>query len=165
MKNAACILSALFIAGCASIVQPFVAGKPDYATVPEQALRQVATEIETAIENGQRTPDIADREGVVVNTESIRQAIRTRAARVELVKTFLATGHAVEKDDGLIWIIDSKDYKRSGNRRSRNRDALLINRENDDRRIIYEGIAEASGMPSKSRGAMRKIFRDARTAL
>ena len=159
MKKAFMILGVLAIAaGCNSVMGSFVKLKPDYADLPVDDLRQVADEIERAVARGDREAEIANRGAVVVDTDAIRQAIRTRAARRELVDAFLQTGFVWERRDGLLWVIPSKEYKRAGTRRDRDRNALLVSGENTDRWAIYEGIIKASSFSPRSLSALKSIF-------
>jgi len=152
----------LACAGCISIGNPFIHSKPNYAKLPAEEMKAVAAEIERAIQSGDREPTIADRGGIVVNTEAIKQAIRTRAARSEILNAFLDSGYAREDRTGLISIVHSKEYKKSANGNKRDRDALLIMSENSNRWAIYQGIREASNLPSGSLSAIQAIFHDAR---
>jgi hypothetical protein len=136
--------------------------KPDYAELPVDSLREVAREIEQAVHDGNREFSIADRDGVVVNTEVIQQAIRTRAARARLVAAFLETGHTQEMRNGLIEVLRTREYKKFGSSRDRDRNALVVLGENTDRWAIYEGIVDAGNFPSKSLGAVQRIFFEAR---
>jgi len=151
------------VAGCRTVIEPFVMMKPDYRDLPVDRLREVALEIERAVEAGNRTPDIPDRGGIVINTEDVLQSIRTRAARAELVNRFRDTGHAYEHQ-GLLWILRSAEYKKSGTRRKRDLDARLVIWENEDRRRIYGGILEAGNFPRQSRTAIQEVFHEARVA-
>ncbi len=136
--------------------------KPDYADLPVDALREVAREIEQTVHEGNREAEIADRGGIVVSTDTIRQAIRTRAARARLVDAFLETGHAWELKSGLLEILRTREYKKFGTSRDRDRNALVVLGENTDRWAIYEGIINAGNFPAKSRGAVQRIFYEAR---
>jgi hypothetical protein len=146
------------VAGC----HTFTRVKPDYRDLPVDALREVALEIEQAVQRGDREPEISDREGIVVSTEAIRHAIRTRAARSELVNELLDRGHGWEKRGGLLATDRGKEYKKATTRQQRDRDALLVMSENDDRWVLYEGILKASGISPKSLSATQLIFFEAR---
>lgn len=148
--------------GCVSLGNPFVHIKPNYAKLPAEVMKQVALEIEQAVQKGEREPNIADRDGIVVNTDIIKQAIRTRAARSEIVNVFLDSGHAFEAQNGLISVLRTKDYKKSSTSKQRDRNALLVMSENENRWALYEGIVEASKLPSGSHSAVQAIFHDAR---
>lgn len=152
------------LSGCVSIGTPLrdQSGLSDYGNLPVEQLREVANEIEAAVSAGNREPAIANRDSVIVDSEEVVQAIRTRAARAELVGEFRATGHAVEQQNGMLHILRSQAYKKSGTRRTRDRDAVLVMGENDNRWSIYEGILEASDFPPKSLGAIQTIFAQAR---
>ena len=159
-------LSTLALAGCQNfslpLVRPFAGGTADYATVPEATLREVALEIEQAVKNNQGDVVIADREGVLVSTQEIQQAIQTRAKRSPLYQEFLGTGFAFEMRNGLGSILRSKEYKNFGTSGDRDRNALLIMSENSDRWTIYEGIVNANNYPSRSLAAVQAIFFEAR---
>jgi len=157
------MLSAVvLLAGCSTFHNPFWRMKPDYSNLPEEALRAVAADIEQAVREGNRESDIADRDGVMVNTPEIRQAIRARAARREILSEFLDTGHAYEKQNGLVYLLPSKEYRKSTKRRQRDRNALLIMNENNDRWTLYEGIVKASNLPPRALSAVQEIFHEAR---
>ena len=162
VASAALILVALV--GCRSLVGSVVEFKPDYAEVPEAALREIAAEIEAAVQAGNREPNIADRGGIVISSDEVKQAIRTRAARSELINNFLDTGHSWERQDGLIWVIRSSDYKKAGTSRDRDRNALLIDGENANRWALYEGIVKDSNLAPGALSAVRAIFAEARVA-
>lgn len=150
------------LAGCASVGNPFARMKPDYNALPAEAMRAVAKEIEAAVARGDREPKVADRGGVVVSTPEIQQAIRTRAARATLVGNFLDTGFAWERSNGLIAILRSREYKRAGASRDRDRNAVVVIGENQNRWTIYEGIIKASKLSPRALGAIQDIFHKAR---
>ena len=163
MRNLFLVCAAAgLVAGCVSVVNPFTHLTPDYSSVPESALRAVAVEIETAVAAGNRDVQIQDREGVVVSTPEVQQAIRTRAVRVALVKAFLDSGHACEQRSGMLNTLRSKEYKKSTSKRDRDRNALLVMGENNDRWALYEGIVAASKFPPRARGAVQDAFYRAR---
>lgn len=149
-------------AGCAAprmLVPSTVGATQD---VPEQALRELAAQIETAVAQGERDHGIDDYEGIVVSTPEIHQAIRTRAARREVLDEFLNTGFGWERADGMVHILRSGEYKRSGTRQSRDRDALIVMSENDDRWTLYEGLIEANRYGRGALDQIRTIFSEAR---
>ncbi len=162
MKHTLLIAVIALVAGCTSVATSMVHMKPDYSQLPEQAMRDLANELEQAVQMGNRTPAIADREGIVVNTDLILQTIRTRAARIERVNALLGTGHVVEKRNGLLYIIRTKAYKKSTTRQQRDRDALVVMGENGDRWALYEGLLEASQFPPRALSAIQEIFHIAR---
>ncbi|MBI5093248.1 MAG: hypothetical protein HZB26_12515 [Candidatus Hydrogenedentes bacterium] len=153
---------ALLSAGCASIGSPFSKIKPDYSALPADAMKAVAKEIETAIAKGEREPKIADQGGVVVNNESVMQAIRTRAARLELIDGMLNSGFAYEDNHGLITIQRNAAYKKTGTSQDRDRNAVAIISENQSRWTLYEGIVDASHFSPRALGAIQQIFHEAR---
>ena len=153
------LLVAGLLVGCST----FMSMKPDYSALPEEAMRQVALEIETAIQKGDRQPQIADRGGVVVNEENITQAIRARAARSELINRFLDSGFGWEGINGLVYIRTSAEYKKATTRRERDTNALTIDGECADRWTIYEGIVKSSNLsPRRALPAVQRIFHEAR---
>lgn len=166
MRNAiAFCLAGLLLTGCATSVNPFIRLKPDYSTVPEEAIREAALEIERSVVQGNRDAEIASRNGLVLDTPEIRQAIRTRAARAELLGQFLSSGHAYEQPSGLVSILRSREYKRFGTSRDRDRYALLVMSENNDRWVIYEGIVKASKLSPRALSAVQHAFYQARIEL
>ncbi|NIA13250.1 MAG: DUF1318 domain-containing protein [Nitrospiraceae bacterium] len=159
-----CILCALLLAavgGCA-ITAPFLHLKPDYTDLPADALRAVAEEIEAAVQRGDREPEIADRDGVAVSSERVKQAIRMRAARAEILNDFRDTGYARESRNGLIKLLHSKEYKQNTTKRDRDRYAMVVYNENNDRWAIYEGIVEDSNYASRVLPAVQETFFAAR---
>ena len=121
-------------------------------------------QVESAIAAGERTPALSDTGGVVVNTDSVMQAIRTRAARHELVEGLLQAGYAVQQRSGLIAIQRSKDYKKATTGEERNRHALIVLSENNDRWAIYEGIRKASSFAPSALNAIQDTFYRAQVA-
>jgi hypothetical protein len=158
VKRCVVLLLVAGMVGC----NTFVKVKPNYSKVPVDALREVAIEIERAVQEGDRQPEIANREGIVVDSDVVKQAIRTRAARSELVNAFRATGHAWERRNGMIHIIRSAEYKKLGSRQDRDRRALLIWNEEQDRWRLYEGILKDSNFPRRAQEAIQRIFYEAR---
>lgn len=164
MRRCALPVLLLLLTGCQSVLGPFGRIKPDYGVVPKDDLRAVAHEIERAVQAGDREAVIAGREGIIVNTPVIMQAVRTRTARSALVNDFLDSGHGWERRDGFLWIIRSKAYKKECTRKSRDRDALVVYSEKDNRWAIYEGILKANGFSPKTLSTIRAIFYEARLA-
>ncbi len=157
------LLLTVTIVGCATVQQSVSAVRPDATgDLPEQELLAVAVAIESAVSKGDRETHIENTQQVIVETDAIQQAIRTRAARRPLIDTFLDTGFAWERADGLIHIIRSGDYKRSGTRRSRDRDAVLIMGENNDRWVLYEEILKESNFSRRDLDRLRALFTQAR---
>lgn len=154
----------VILAGCATVTSTFGGMRPDYRGVPEDALNQVAAQVEAAIAASNRTPAISDTEGVVVNTEAVMQAIRTRAARRTLLDELLDAGYAVQQRSGLIAIRRTREYKKETSGDERNRHALIVLSENNDRWAIYEGIRKASNFGPSSLGAIQDAFYRAQVA-
>jgi hypothetical protein len=164
-KIVLCGALVIFAVGCqgvTSVVQPFVSLKPDYTDVPVEDLRALAGQVEREIAAGNRNPNIADRGLLTLDDPAITQAIRTRAARYELVDAFRSTEFGWEKRDSLIWIIRSSAYKESGTRRSRDRDASIVLGENNDRWTIYEQLVKINNLPPASLSAVQRVFYEAR---
>lgn len=155
----------LSFSGCVTIQNTVSSVRPDYTTLPEETVREVAHEIETAIHQGNRDAEIADRGGIVISTPAMQQAIRTRAARNELIAQARTEGWGREQEDGLISIERDRDYNKGRNRRQKNRDAGLIIGENNDRWALYEGIRKESGLPPRSLSAIQHIFADVRAEI
>jgi len=151
-------------AGCASIGSPFTKMKPDYTKLPADAMKAVALEIETAVSKGEREPKIADQGGIVVSSESVVQAIRTRAARSKLIDDLLAAGFAYEDNHGLITIQRTAAYKKVGTSQDRDRNAVAVISENKSRWDLYEGIVKSSNLAPGALGAIQQIFHEARVA-
>jgi hypothetical protein len=135
---------------------------PDYSELPVAALRSAARDIEQAVAAGNRTPELTSQPELTMDSEIIRQAVATRAARSTLIDAFRDTGHISEKRDGLIWILRTRDYKNSGSRLDKDREALLVMGENNNRWSIYEGIINANNFPPSSLGAIQLTFHEAR---
>jgi len=151
----------VLMTGC-TVFGAFTSYEPDYSLVPEQALREVALEIERAVQRGDRDATFADRGGIVVNDEVILQAIRARASRSHLVNRLLDQGFAEERPDGTVYILRSGAYKEATTSRQRDINALVIGSEADSRWQIYEGIVKAGGLPRKALGAVQRVFYEAR---
>lgn len=162
MIRGACLAGVLMLVGCQSVTNPFVHMAPDYSDVPTEQLEAAAAEIEAAIASGNRDFTLSDRNGLVVSDERIIQGVRTRIARSELIGDFLDSGHAWERSNGLIAILRTREYKKERNRREKDRDALLIVSENQDRWAIYEGLVKANNLSPRSLSAIQEIFYKAR---
>ncbi|NUM52104.1 MAG: hypothetical protein HUU46_00525 [Candidatus Hydrogenedentes bacterium] len=156
---------AVAIAMCLTGCHTFMRVAPDYADLPVDDVKAVAAEIEQAIHNKERQPDIKNRGAVVVETDAIKQAIRTRAARAHLIEAFLETGHLMEANNGLVSILRTREYKHFGSSRDRDRNAQLVLGENADRWALYEGILKASNFSPKSLPAVQRIFFEAHLAV
>lgn len=164
-----CALFLVFgVSGCSSLGSKGAASAtsaPKLTSIPVEAMREMAKEIEAQVMAGNREPGLQDQEGIVVDVPEIKQAVRTRAARAELVSTFLDSGHGWERRNGRLWIIRSAAYKAAGTPRTRDLDALMVNSENIDRRALYGEIIDQSGLPSKSLSEVAQIFFEARLEL
>ncbi len=156
------LVAMIVLTGCQTITSPIGMRRPDYTALPEETMRDIAYEIEQIVAEGRRDFTIQDRESIVVNTEEVLHAIRTRAARSELIDEFRDTGHAWERRDGHLWIIRSREYRDAGTRRDRDRNALMISGESENRWTIYEGIRKASNLRPAALPAIQEIFFEVR---
>jgi len=135
---------------------------PDYNALPVDTVRQAAIYLEEGVKSGDREPTLTPMNGFIIDTPEIRQALRSRAARSELIQDILTQGHAVEKANGKISIIRNSAYKKSTTSKQRDRDALFIIMENRDRVIIYQSLTDANTLNPAARSAMESLFQQAR---
>ena len=149
------------ISSCGTI-RSFVRIAPDYSALPQEELMRTAQYIEEKIWAGEREPDLSKVTGVNLDTPQIKQAIRTRAVRHELIKDLLDKGFVYEQNNGLIAIQRNSAYKRSTTRQQRDKNALVVMGENSDRWTLYEGIMKANNYPPKSLSAIQDTFYRAR---
>ncbi len=154
----------LFVSSCGTI-RTFVRLAPDYSALPEDQIIEVAKVVETQIWNGKTELNSYQIGKVNLDTPEIKQAIRTRALRIQLVKELLDSGFVYEQNSGLIAILRSSEYKRKTTRQQRDRNALIVLSENNDRWALYEGIIKANKYPSKSLSAIGDAFYKARINL
>lgn len=153
------------LGGCATTPSiPLLRSEPKLDTVPEAELRAVAEAVEAAVRAGNTQPAIASQGPIVADFPELQQAVRSRALRYSLINAFLDSGHAYETDNGLIAVIRTKEYKSEGNAQDRDRDALLVMSENNNRWAIYEGIVKNSNLPARALSSVQEIFRQVRTA-
>lgn len=157
-----CVLATLstILCGC----QTILGAGTNRVEMAEEAVRALAIDIEKAIMAGERTPEIQPPAGLSIESDLIKQAIRTRAARAELVQEHLAAGHIFEKDNGLVAIYKSEATK-SLSRDQRTRVASIVIGENNDRWNIYEGLIDASNLRLDSLSGVQRIFHETRVAL
>jgi len=151
--------------GCQTVtsVVPFTSGgRPDYTTLPEAEMRQVAAAIERIVASGDRSAPLPTVSGITLENEAIQHAVQTRAARVQLVEELRASGYAWEKRDGLIHRRPSRDYNRATTRAERDRHGLVIFSENQNRWELYENIVRANNLRPKALDAVKVIFAEAR---
>ncbi len=151
-------VTTLVFCGCQSVMSL----RSDYAPFPKQALQEAAMEIEQAVQRGEREPKAVEHGGVVLTQPDLLQAVRSRAARVELINKLLATGFAWERANGLVEIRSNSDYKRQTTRQQRDTNALTVMNENADRWALYESLIKASNWAPKNLDAVQSIFHDAR---
>ena len=152
-------------AGCASVGNPFFRLKPDYSQVPEDELRAFARSVEQFVLQGERDPVFGAYTAISTENDELRQAIRTRAARSQLVQDLLNSGFAYEQKSGTIATIRTREYKRATDRRKRDQDALLVMSENANRWTLYETLVKASNWPPGALGAVQHAFFEARRDL
>lgn len=151
--------------GCVSVTGRSAPSVADLDKIPEVALRRVASQIEREVLAGNRDASFIDSADVRINKPAILLAIQTRAARSELVLNFLLTGHAWERQDGRIWVLHSKEYKKAGNSKAKDRDAVIVMGENENRWTLYEEIAELNGWSRRALPAVERIFFEERLKL
>lgn len=155
------VLLSTTISSCGTI-RSFVHVAPDYSALPQEELMKTAQYIEEKIWAGEREPDLSKNTGINLDTPQIKQAIRTRAVRQELIKDLLDKGFVYEQNGGLIAIQRNNAYKRSTTRQQRDKNALVVMGENSDRWALYEGILKANNYPPKSLSAIQDTFYRAR---
>lgn len=146
--------------GCRSVLSL----GPNYSTLPAEGLRAAAVEIEQVVQKADRNAKLTAQPGIVTDTEAIHQAIRTRAARAELVNKLLDSGFAWERADGQLWLTHNSEYRKTTKSRQRDVNALLVQEENANRWAIYEGIVKASRLAPRSLNAVQSAFREARVS-
>ncbi len=159
------VVGMMLMAGCHSVPNPFVSMTPDYSQLPAETVEAIATEIETAVATGNREFTLTDREGFKVTDERIVQAVRTRIARSELIQEFLDSGHLWERGNGLVAILRTAEYKKERTRREKDRDALLVVSENQDRWALYEGMVKANNLSPRALSGIQATFHKTRSAL
>ncbi|MCK5862962.1 MAG: DUF1318 domain-containing protein [Candidatus Hydrogenedentes bacterium] len=158
-----CVL--LVSIGCARMGSSFIKMRPDYTQVPEVELRAAAAALEKAAIQGEQEPNLDGFAGVVLDTPEIAQAIRTRALRASLFADLVESGHVYEQKNGTIKIINSREYKRVASSKERDRNAVLVMSENQNRWTLYEGVVEASQWSPGALAAVQHCFYEARVAL
>lgn len=156
------LLALVSLAGCTAVRGTFGQAAPDYRDLPVEALRETASEIEAAVAEGRRDVELTNRPGVIVASDVIEAAVRSRAARHELLDAFRDSGNAWERRDGTVWVISSKEYARSKRGRERDRDALLVNGENENRWALYEELIDLNDWSPRNLPAIQVIFQEAR---
>lgn len=165
MKSLKLISAALAVillgAGCAA-TSSFVRMAPDYSAVPQESLAAVALEIEEAVWRGDRAPIIQDRPDVIINTPELMQAIKTRALRHEIVEELRQNNFLAENEAGLIVAVRTQENKSATTRRERDRHALIVMSENENRWQLYEGLLKANNWSRKALSAVQATFAQAR---
>ena len=152
------ILAGSTFIGCAKYGNPIGHTNADYTKLPVKTVEEVAHRLEEETRKGNRTPDLAPHNSFKIDSPEIKQAMRSRAARAQLVIDLLDTGHMYEKRNGKIAIIRTKAYKNSGTSETRDRDALVVISENSDRSIIYQSLQKINTLNPAERSAIVEIF-------
>ncbi len=160
--HAAVLGCIIFLSSCATIQTTVARATPDYNALPADSVRETAAYFEKGIKDGIREPVLQSLDDLIIDTPEIRQALRSRAARSELVQDILSRGNAVEKANGKISIIRNNAYKKSTTSKLRDRDALFIIMENRDRVIIYQSLTDTNNLNPAGRSAMESIFQQVR---
>ena len=155
---------ALIVAGC-NANNAFTHMKPDYSELPVEDLRTLAGNIEAIVAEGDEKFSLESVGNITVDLPEIHQAIRTRAIRSPLLTEFLDSGFGKEGRNGLISVLRSGAYKKATTSRQRDREALLVMSENENRWTIYEGLLKANNWPPRSLSAIQELFFEARVAL
>jgi len=163
-----CVLLALLAtAGCSSFDNPLWRSKADYTEVPAEVLHDLALEIEQIVMNGDHGVQVKGRDGVELADPLIKQAIRSRTMRYKLLVPIYEEGYICEKPNGHLYLYDilAKEYRKSRTRREKNRDALIVSNETNDRRRLYMAIIEANNYKARARTAVEEIFYKARISI
>ncbi|PCJ63990.1 MAG: hypothetical protein COA73_04680 [Candidatus Hydrogenedentota bacterium] len=162
IKHTAALGCIIFLCSCASVQSTVLRANPDYNELPVDSVSQAALNVEQGIKDGKRELPLESINGFILDTPEVKQALRSRAARSELIQDILTRGHAVEKRNGKISIIRSSAYKKSTSSKMRDRDALFIIMENRDRVIMYQSLTDANKLSPAARSALEVIFQRAR---
>ena len=162
VRNVFKVVGVIVAAGCVTVPGVRSELRPDFEAVPEQALRQAALEIEQAVLDGDENYVPQDREDLVLDTELIRQEVRTRALRGERVNELRNTPWAYEERSGVLALQRGRDYRNETTRAQRRQHAALVFRENDSRWTLYEDIRDANNLDSSGYDAVRLAFFEAR---
>jgi hypothetical protein len=147
--------------GCQTFMPAFTSMRPDYDELPAETLRETAIEIETAIQAA-KVPELTNKPNLILDAPAIQQAIATRVSRIELVNELLDKGFAWERQNGHLYIIRNREYKQATTRRERDRNALIVTGEWDDRWMLYEQLRKVNNFPPKTLTAIQRIFHEAR---
>jgi hypothetical protein len=159
------LMAAVSLACGCSTISSFTRVAPDYSSLPAEALKAAAVEIEKAVKEGNRELALANRDGLTLDSPEITQAVRTRAARAELIGKLLSSGFGLEQENGLISVLRSHEYKKATTSDERDRNALLVMSENANRWSMYEGIVKQSNLSPRALSAVQDAFYRARVEL
>jgi hypothetical protein len=159
------VFAVLFLPACATVQSVVSTVTPDYNEFSSDAMLQAAIMMEQGVIDGVREPELPDVPGINMDAPEIKQALRSRAARVHLVQEILFSGHSREQQNGKVAIIRSNAYKNSKNSKQKDRDALFIISENRDRDLLYSSIEDANSLSPAGRSAVVKLFAKARVQL
>ena len=155
------LIGCVSLAGCQTFIPAFTRLKPAYGELPVEALKESAVAIERAIQDG-TAPELIDTPTLTYNAAPIQQAVQTRVSRAALVNELPDKGYAWERRNGHLYIIRNREYKRATTRRERDRNALIVTGEWDDRWMLYEQLLKVNRFPQKSLSAIQRIFHEAR---
>lgn len=160
----ATLIVVLSLTGC-STTNSMLHLAPDYSALPVTELEHVAHSVESIVAAGDQEFALENTDSVTIDTVQMKQAIRNRVIRHELLSELLDTGFAVEKENGLIAIERTSAYKKARSSRQRDRDAMLVMSENNNRWTIYEGLVEVNEWAPRGLSAVQETFFKARVPL
>ena len=156
------LAAATLVLGCGTLSKPLASFTPGLTPLPEAELRSVAAAIERSVRLGDPGAAVREAPGVSVKSPLLLQALRTRTLRHPRVTELLRQGHVYELRNGLIKIKTSRAYSKATTRQGRDQNAVLVQRENEDRWSIYEALIEENTWPGRSMDAVRAIFFEVR---
>lgn len=136
-----------------------------YDAFNEDDAHVVAAAIEQIVANQDRDGLLEPMGSIASFTDVVRQAIRMRAARASLVDELLSSGHFWERKNGLLYVIRTSEYKNQYTKGEKDRHAILINAENDNRWEIYEGLLAANNLNPENLDRVRQLFFEERITL
>ncbi|MFP4171909.1 MAG: hypothetical protein ACLFV4_03255 [Candidatus Hydrogenedentota bacterium] len=156
------LVCVLALMGCVTVPGVGSELRPDFDAVPEQTLRQAAREIEEAVLAADEDYVPQARDDLMLDTELIRQTVRTRVLRGERVNELRDTPWAYEQRSGVLALRRGRDYRNETTPEQRRQHAALVYRENDSRWTLYEAIRESNDLGARGYDAIRLAFFEAR---
>ncbi|MFP6583281.1 MAG: hypothetical protein VCD00_12110 [Candidatus Hydrogenedentota bacterium] len=150
------------LSACSTLTNPLVRMAPDYTEVTVDELRPIAEQLEGGVAAEIREPTLTNTVETVIDTPEIAQALKSRAARYQLVQELLDSGFTMEQLDGKISILRSGEYKNAYTSAQKDRHALIVISENRDRVLIYESIQDANSFSAAGRSAIEEVFSSVR---